>query len=196
MTGEGNAMMTDQELQKLVEQISLQFFCKPFRHLARFNSRLKTTGGRYLLRTHDIELNPRHLQEHGVEELIGIIKHELCHYVSLPAAAGGRIALLQTGIRRAKSPALQVRADLPGLRHVLQTQAQSRPGPLCVRALPREIAPGGFVACLFPCTADEATAIMGKSRMEGGRGHCHTMNSLSYASGPNGGRSTRKAACQ
>ncbi|MFM1655687.1 SprT family protein [Brevibacillus sp. B_LB10_24] len=72
--------MTDQELQKLVEKISLQFFYKPFRHLARFNSRLKTTGGRYLLRSHDIELNPRHLQEHGMEELIGIIKHELCHY--------------------------------------------------------------------------------------------------------------------
>ncbi len=72
--------MTDQELQQLVEAISLQFFAKPFRHRARFNGRLRTTGGRYLLRTHDIELNPRHLEEHGEEELIAIIKHELCHY--------------------------------------------------------------------------------------------------------------------
>ncbi|RNB81482.1 SprT family protein [Brevibacillus nitrificans] len=72
--------MTDQELQKLVEDISSEFFTVPFRHEARFNSRLRTTGGRYLLRSHDIELNPKHLQEHGREELVAIIKHELCHY--------------------------------------------------------------------------------------------------------------------
>jgi SprT-like protein len=72
--------MTEQELQKLVEAISAEHFSMPFRHRARFNHRLRTTGGRYLLKTHDIELNPRHLQEHGEAELIGIIKHELCHY--------------------------------------------------------------------------------------------------------------------
>jgi SprT-like protein len=65
--------MTDQELQKLVEEISNQYFAVPFRHQARFNSRLRTTGGRYLLRSHDIELNPRHLAEHGEEELIATI---------------------------------------------------------------------------------------------------------------------------
>jgi len=72
--------MTNQELQALVEEISLRDFGKPFRHQARFNRRLRTTGGRYLLRSHDIEFNPRHLDEHGRDELIGIIKHELCHY--------------------------------------------------------------------------------------------------------------------
>ncbi|WP_126425063.1 SprT family protein [Brevibacillus marinus] len=72
--------MTDQQLQVLVEQISLAYFGRPFRHRARFNPRLRTTGGRYLLTSHDIELNPLHLREHGEAELIGIIKHELCHY--------------------------------------------------------------------------------------------------------------------
>jgi SprT-like protein len=72
--------MTDAELQLLVEEISLQFFHKPFRHLASFNSRLKTTGGRYLLQTHNIELNKRYFEQLGEEELKGIIKHELCHY--------------------------------------------------------------------------------------------------------------------
>lgn len=72
--------MTDQELQQLVARISLEYFGQPFRHQARFNHRLRTTGGRYLLRTHDIEINPLHLSEHGEDELIGIIKHELCHY--------------------------------------------------------------------------------------------------------------------
>ncbi|PCK23029.1 SprT family protein [Bacillus pumilus] len=72
--------MNERELQQLTEHISQQFFGKEFRHKAVFNDRLKTTGGRYLLGTHDIELNRRYLEEHGRDELIGIIKHELCHY--------------------------------------------------------------------------------------------------------------------
>jgi SprT-like protein len=72
--------MTNEELQVLVEEVSLQYFQKPFRHQAIFNSRLKTTGGRYLLKTHNIEINKRYLEQLGKDELIGIIKHELCHY--------------------------------------------------------------------------------------------------------------------
>lgn len=72
--------MTDQELQRLVEKISLASFGKPFRHQARFNPRLKTTGGRYQLKDHGIEINPRMLTEHDQATLVGVIKHELCHY--------------------------------------------------------------------------------------------------------------------
>ena len=42
--------------------------------------RLRTTGGRYLLQSHDIEINKKYYDERGIEELVGIIKHELCHY--------------------------------------------------------------------------------------------------------------------
>ncbi|MGX7024210.1 SprT family protein [Vagococcus hydrophili] len=72
--------MTNEELQKLVEEISLQFFKKPFNHQASFNKRLKTTGGRYHLSSHQLDFNPLVLEKHGEEELIGVIKHELCHY--------------------------------------------------------------------------------------------------------------------
>ncbi len=72
--------MDNGQLQKLVEEISLEAFHKPFRHKAVFNPRLKTTGGRYLLHTHNIEMNKKYLDVFGMEELIGIIKHELCHY--------------------------------------------------------------------------------------------------------------------
>ncbi|WP_409303968.1 SprT family protein [Peribacillus sp. SCS-155] len=72
--------MDNTELQILVENISSEFFGKPFIHKARFNPRLRTTGGRYLLSSHDIEINKKYLEEYGTEELIGIIKHELCHY--------------------------------------------------------------------------------------------------------------------
>ncbi|WIY61589.1 SprT family protein [Bacillus arachidis] len=72
--------MNGKEIQRLVEEISLQYFGRAFLHKAMFNKRLRTTGGRYLLRSHNIELNYRHYEVYGKEELIGIIKHELCHY--------------------------------------------------------------------------------------------------------------------
>jgi SprT-like protein len=72
--------LNDVELQLLVEKISIDSFGKPFKHRAVFNTRLRTTGGRYLLGTHNIEINKRYLEQLGHKELIGIIKHELCHY--------------------------------------------------------------------------------------------------------------------
>lgn len=72
--------MEDHELQQLVKTISIDFFGKPFRHQAFFNPRLRSTGGRYLLGTHNIEINKKYLIQLGEDELIGIIKHELCHY--------------------------------------------------------------------------------------------------------------------
>jgi SprT-like protein len=72
--------MDDKQLQRLVEDISLQYFERPFIHTAIFNKRLRTTGGRYLLKSHAIEINPKYLEAFGTDEVIGIIKHELCHY--------------------------------------------------------------------------------------------------------------------
>lgn len=72
--------MNQTELQVLVEKVSREWFGKPFLHKAEFNNRLRTTGGRYLLSSHNIELNQKHYEEFGEQELIDIIKHELCHY--------------------------------------------------------------------------------------------------------------------
>lgn len=72
--------MTNDELTKMIAEISRNVFGKPFRHQGIFNKRLRTTGGRYLLRSHDIEINPASYDKFGHDELIGIIKHELCHY--------------------------------------------------------------------------------------------------------------------
>ena len=67
-------------LQQLVEKLSLEKFDRPFLHQAYFNRHLKSTGGRYLLTTHNIELNYTLYEHFGHEELVGIILHELCHY--------------------------------------------------------------------------------------------------------------------
>lgn len=72
--------MTNTKLQRLVEQISIKFFAKSFNHHAYFNSRLRTTGGRYHLDSHDIDINPKMDNDPTHQVLIGIVKHELCHY--------------------------------------------------------------------------------------------------------------------
>jgi SprT-like protein len=72
--------LDNKKLQSLVEEISITFFHKPFIHQALFNPRLRSTGGRYLLASHNIEVNKKYFELFGEEELVGIIKHELCHY--------------------------------------------------------------------------------------------------------------------
>jgi len=52
--------MNNEQLQRLTEAISIEYFQKPFRHQAVFNHRLRTIGGRNLLGNHNIELNYKH----------------------------------------------------------------------------------------------------------------------------------------
>lgn len=72
--------MNDEQLQQWVERVSLAFFGRPFVHRATFNARLRTTGGRYFMKSHNIEISPHQLAVHGEAETEAIIKHELCHY--------------------------------------------------------------------------------------------------------------------
>ncbi|MBM7554404.1 SprT family protein [Thalassobacillus pellis] len=72
--------MDKQQLKKLTEKLSQEYFGKPFIDEVCFNNRLRTTGGRYIPSKRTIEINPKYLQEAGEDEFIGIIKHELCHY--------------------------------------------------------------------------------------------------------------------
>ena len=53
--------MNQAELQKLVEEISLQYFHVPFKHEVKINNRMTTTGGRYFLKDHHIEAVVIHL---------------------------------------------------------------------------------------------------------------------------------------
>ena len=72
--------MNEHELQNLTEEISRTSFHREFTHKITYNKRLRSSGGRYLLKTGNIEINPLVEQELGLEALIGVIKHELCHY--------------------------------------------------------------------------------------------------------------------
>ena len=72
--------MNEHELQQLTQEISRTSFHREFTHKTTYNKRLRSSGGRYLLKTGNIEINPLVEQELGLEALIGVIKHELCHY--------------------------------------------------------------------------------------------------------------------
>ena len=72
--------MNEQELQQLTQEISRNSFHREFTHKITYNKRLRSSGGRYLLKTGNIEMNPLVEQELGLEALVGVIKHELCHY--------------------------------------------------------------------------------------------------------------------
>jgi len=72
--------MNEHELQQLTEEISRTSFHREFTHKITYNKRLRSSGGRYLLQTGNIEINPLVEQNLGLEALVGVIKHELCHY--------------------------------------------------------------------------------------------------------------------
>ena len=80
--------MNEHELQQLTQEISRSSFHREFTHKITYNRRLRSSGGRYLLKTGNIEINPLVEQELGLEALIGVIKHELCHY-HLHQSGGG-----------------------------------------------------------------------------------------------------------
>ena len=80
--------MNEHELQQLTMEISRTSFHREFTHKITYNRRLRSSGGRYLLKTGNIEINPLIEQELGLEALVGVIKHELCHY-HLHQSGGG-----------------------------------------------------------------------------------------------------------
>src|SRR5699024_3274720 len=72
--------LCEEKLTKLIQDLSMTYFNKAFLHKGKYNYRLRTTGGRYLLSNHNIEINPKYVLEMEEEDYVGIIKHELCHY--------------------------------------------------------------------------------------------------------------------
>jgi SprT-like protein len=72
--------LDDRQLQLWIERISMESFGWPFRHKATFNRRLRSTGGRYFTKSHNIDISWSQYEIFGPEEVEKIIKHELCHY--------------------------------------------------------------------------------------------------------------------
>ena len=67
-------------LTNYVRQVSLEDFRKPFKHQAQWNTRLRSTGGRFFPKDGHLDFNPKVYQELGLEVFRKIVRHELCHY--------------------------------------------------------------------------------------------------------------------
>lgn len=67
-------------LIEYVKQVSIEDFGKEFRHKAVWNSRLRSTGGRFFPKDGHLDFNPAFLDEKGLEVFRKIVRHELCHY--------------------------------------------------------------------------------------------------------------------
>ncbi|WP_460016437.1 SprT family protein [Lactovum odontotermitis] len=78
-------MSNEDELTNYVRKVSLAKFNMPFRHKAYWNTRLRTTGGRFFPADSHLDFNPK-FAEHP--EFDKIILHELCHYHLYQAHAG------------------------------------------------------------------------------------------------------------
>ncbi|MDR0199188.1 MAG: SprT family protein [Streptococcaceae bacterium] len=70
--------MTDEELTAWVRRVSLTYFERPFEHEAHWNSRLRTTGGRFFPKDRHLDFNPKMADD--TVDFKKIILHELCHY--------------------------------------------------------------------------------------------------------------------
>ncbi|MCL3859196.1 SprT family protein [Pediococcus pentosaceus] len=134
--------MTDLELQQLTQRIAQESFGKSFPYKVVFNRRLKTTGGRYHLNDHHIDINPLMLEEFDEATLIGVIKHELVHYFvhmlnekpdhrnphfqQLLRAVGGLRYAPTTSKRRRTPPKLLYQCQGCGLQYPRQRRINTR----------------------------------------------------------------------
>ncbi len=71
---------SEEELKELVKEVSLRDFKRVFVHEVSWNRRLRTTGGRFIVKSLRLEFNPKVFAAFSREVGLGIIRHELCHY--------------------------------------------------------------------------------------------------------------------
>ena len=67
-------------LTDYVKQVYIEDFGKPFKHQAKWNTSLRSTGGRFFPKDGHLDFNPKVYQELGLEVFRKIVRHELCHY--------------------------------------------------------------------------------------------------------------------
>ena len=67
-------------LTNYVRQVSSEDFGKEFRHEAVWNTRLRSTGGRFFPKDGHLDFNFKINERFGLETFRKIVRHELCHY--------------------------------------------------------------------------------------------------------------------
>ncbi|NQG96943.1 SprT family protein [Streptococcus suis] len=105
-------------LTEYVKQVSLEDFGKEFRHVAVWNRRLRSTGGRFFSSDGHLDFNPKHLEEQGLEVFRKIVRHELCHY---------HLYFEKKGYRHKDKDFKELLVAVDGLRYVPSLQQTAKP---------------------------------------------------------------------
>lgn len=109
------------DLNKYVQEVSLQDFGKEFRHVAVWNRRLRSTGGRFFPKDGHLDFNPKHLEEQGLEVFRKIVRHELCHY---------HLYYEKKGYRHGDKDFKELLAAVDGLRYAPKLEQTAKPSLL------------------------------------------------------------------
>lgn len=75
--------MDTQDLYQLANSLSLQFWQKPLTIKVVWNTRLRSSAGRYIYSKagpQRIEVSYQEYIDYGLAEVVNILKHELCHF--------------------------------------------------------------------------------------------------------------------
>lgn len=108
------------DLTKYVELVSREDFGKEFRHVAIWNRRLRSTGGRFFPQDGHLDFNPKHLEEFGLEVFRQIVRHELCHY---------HLYFEKKGYRHGDRDFQELLQAVDGLRYALKLAQAQKPNP-------------------------------------------------------------------
>ncbi|MBM7636378.1 SprT-like protein [Streptococcus saliviloxodontae] len=95
--------------------MSIEDFGKPFCHQAMWNSRLRTTGGRFFPKDGHLDFNPKLYHTYGLEVFRRIVRHELCHY---------HLYYEKKGYRHADSDFKTLLRQVDGLRYAPSIPSQ------------------------------------------------------------------------
>ena len=82
------AMYTNDDLMRITQGLSQSLFGRTFKGEVCWNSRLRTSAGRYSRRHSRIDINPKYIEHYGEDSLTDTLKHELIHY-HFPSAGHG-----------------------------------------------------------------------------------------------------------
>lgn len=73
-------MHSNESLLDLVNELAIRYFGRTYNGRVEWNFRMRTRAGDYAPRLKLMRLSARYAKEFGDEELVGTIKHELCHW--------------------------------------------------------------------------------------------------------------------
>ena len=67
-------------LTDFVKAVSQEDFGKSFNHVAVWNTKLRSSGGRFFPADGHLDFNPKIYDTFGLDVFRKIVRHELCHY--------------------------------------------------------------------------------------------------------------------